>query len=361
MDRERVRRRYARIELAVWRLPQVQRLTKPGPNATSLLVWLVGGPETRALPGVHVYGSAGLAEAIGWPADETLRVFEELAEAGLAAASWPERLVACWAALYQPESPNVAKSWGAQLATVPACRLRDEIARRILAVCGDDDGKRPGPFAQGFREGFLQGLPEGFAQGFVEPIAVAKAGTRAGLEQRSDDATKGIPGVETGTPNGRATGREAKPQGTSGARAPRGDGSPDPDGGARGGDDEPATDVERFERLADFMRERAIASGQRRDRDEIEWFNRKVNELHELAGVARAYGVTAKFVDDVVRWGWEDSYWSGRLVLGADVGRSWPRLVADFNQRANRKPSRRPANVTDASAWEREAAARRRG
>lgn len=135
--------RYSRISRRVWNDQKFRALSAPKPNAQTLFLRLLSGPENTNIPGLFQAWAGGLADAIGWPQVHFKRCFQELSDAGLVKADWKSGLV--WipnGVIHNPPAnPNVVASWRATAKELPECQLLDEAfeeIREYLAERGED-------------------------------------------------------------------------------------------------------------------------------------------------------------------------------------------------------------------------------
>lgn len=150
--------RYRKIEVILWGDTKFQALSKPVPNAQTLWIYLLTGPHTNAVPGLFVIGKAALAEAIDWDFEAFGKVFQELIDAKMIRFDPKTRLI--WvpnAIKYNlPESPNVVRSWKAQIREIPESSLLTEALTSIKnSIYGMGEG-----FQKAFLEVFGKGLPQ---------------------------------------------------------------------------------------------------------------------------------------------------------------------------------------------------------
>lgn len=138
------RRRYAKVSLRIWSDQDFDSLSKPKPNAQTLLFRLLVSPEKLSVPGLIPIGEAGLAEKLRWPLRAFRRCFRELEQAGIAKADWRAGLIWLVNAVNhnRPENPNVLASWRVGFDEIPDCDLKYEALQSL--------------------EGFVKGLPEPF-------------------------------------------------------------------------------------------------------------------------------------------------------------------------------------------------------
>jgi hypothetical protein len=153
--------------LRTWSDRRVTALSRPTPNAQTLLMWLFVGKQTGQIPGLFEIGERAFAEMLGWPlhGGETLleplperlpkgfrEAFREVSEQGWVKADWNARLVYVPSAIRKPKpaNPNVVRGWRKAWRSLPECDLKDEAARDFKL--------------------FLEGLGEGFAKAFDEVL-----------------------------------------------------------------------------------------------------------------------------------------------------------------------------------------------
>ncbi len=130
--------RHRKIDVKLWGDEKFSSLSRPKPNAQTLWIFLLTGPQTTAAPGLFSSGVAALSEMLGWSTPAFRRCFEELVSAGMVKADWSSRVV--WipkAVTYNPaENPNAVKAWRRAIAEIPECALRDEAAAVLRAASG---------------------------------------------------------------------------------------------------------------------------------------------------------------------------------------------------------------------------------
>lgn len=130
--------RHRKIDVRMWGDERFVALSSPKPNAQTLWVFLLTGPQTTAAPGLFSAGEAALAEMLDWPLPAFRKCFREIEVREMAKADWRARVV--WipkAVLYNPaENPNTVKAWRRAIAEIPECALRDEAAAVLRAASG---------------------------------------------------------------------------------------------------------------------------------------------------------------------------------------------------------------------------------
>lgn len=142
--------RYSRIDRRMWGDEAFRQLSKPQPNAQTLFVFLLTGPQVTNIPGIFSAGEAALAEMLGWPLKAFREAFQELLRKPLVKADWEARLVFIPNAIkYNPPvAPNVVKSWCASWDEIPECSLKGEAFQLLKS--------------------FLEGMGKAFAEAFQE-------------------------------------------------------------------------------------------------------------------------------------------------------------------------------------------------
>lgn len=127
--------RYRKIEVKTWADAKFRALSVIPPCAQGLWFFLLTGPHTSQIPGLFRAGRAAMAEELGWSLEAFSEAFREVSEQGMAKADFDARLVWLPKALRhnKPESPNVVRSWRAELDLMPECDLKFEALRAIRA------------------------------------------------------------------------------------------------------------------------------------------------------------------------------------------------------------------------------------
>ena len=130
--------RHRKIDVKMWGDEKFVALSRPKPNAQTLWVFLLTGPQTTAAPGLFSAGEAALAEALDWPLPAFRKCFQEISSREMARADWRARVV--WipkAVVYNPaENQNTVKAWRKAIAEIPECALRDEAEVALKAASG---------------------------------------------------------------------------------------------------------------------------------------------------------------------------------------------------------------------------------
>lgn len=163
--------RYANVARRMWTDAGFANLSAAKPNAQTLLIRLLTGPEGGSIPGVIACGEAALAEALGWPLAGFRKAFAELEAHGMAVADWKARFVflpnAAKHRQNQPTSPNVIRSWRRWWAELPECDLKIEAHHTLRAMVeGIGDGK-----TEEWLEAFDKSCPEPLPKSSGKPFA----------------------------------------------------------------------------------------------------------------------------------------------------------------------------------------------
>lgn len=147
--------RYRKIEVKTWSDEKFRRLSPLPPSGQGLWLFLMTGPHTGPIPGLFRAGRAGMAEELGWEIEAFDEAFGEVSSQGMVKADFKARLVWLPNALKhnKPESPNVVRSWRAELDLLPECELKAEAIRSIgehLASIGE-------AYVRAFHEALFRG------------------------------------------------------------------------------------------------------------------------------------------------------------------------------------------------------------
>ena len=134
--------RYRKIEVRTWSDEKFRELSPVPPSGQGLWFFLLTGPHTTAVPGLFRSGRAAMAEELGWDQEAFDKAFQEVFDKGMAKADFKARLVWLPNAIRhnKPESPNVVKSWRAEIDLLPECALKKEAIESIslyLSKLGD--------------------------------------------------------------------------------------------------------------------------------------------------------------------------------------------------------------------------------
>ncbi|MCU0687204.1 MAG: hypothetical protein MUF34_34000 [Polyangiaceae bacterium] len=154
--------RFSRVKRRLWNDRDFRQLSAPAPNAQTLWLRLLTGPELSVIPGLIPAWEAGLAQSLRWPLEGFREAFGELFAKGWAKADWEAGLV--WLpkapAHNPPESPNVVKAWAKAWAELPECDLKNQA---LLGLKEASEG-----FPKAFRKAFEEAFREAFAKVFAK-------------------------------------------------------------------------------------------------------------------------------------------------------------------------------------------------
>lgn len=129
------------IDAALWSNPAFLALSRPQPNAQSLLSYLLTGPHTAQLPGLYRIGVGALSEELGWPIEDIRRIRDELANAGLAFHDDDARVIYVPNALnVSPPTPECLESWMRQLRAIPQSTARSRWCDDACRLAAQLDG-----------------------------------------------------------------------------------------------------------------------------------------------------------------------------------------------------------------------------
>ena len=128
MKRSPAEGRFSRVTRRMWNDEKFQRLSAPRPNAQTLWLRLLTGPELGCIPGLFTAREGGLMDALHWANPSFRNCWREIADLGMAFADWHAGLVWVPNAIVHnpPESPNVVKSWRLAWRELPECELKTQ-------------------------------------------------------------------------------------------------------------------------------------------------------------------------------------------------------------------------------------------
>ena len=120
--------RFRKVDIRMWRDARFRRLSAAPPNAQTLWIHLLVGPQTGAIPGLYSARAAGMADVLGWPLKGFREAFQEVYREGMAKADWDAGLVWIPKAIKfnPPASPNVIVSWRCDWDELPECDLKSD-------------------------------------------------------------------------------------------------------------------------------------------------------------------------------------------------------------------------------------------
>jgi hypothetical protein len=210
---------YSKVLRRTWVDERFRRLSAAEPNAQTLWLRLLTGPECGSIPGCIAANDAGLARALGWKLKPFQERFAELSREGLAEADWEAGFVWLPKAIRHnlPANPNVVKGWGKRWDELPECALKAQALRNL---------KR-------FVEPLGEGFAKAFGQSFPEPFPNGMANQDQDQEQDQDQDPEGAGRVAPEPPKPPETPAPAEPspkprkKSTRGTRLPDGWAPPD--------------------------------------------------------------------------------------------------------------------------------------
>lgn len=173
--------RYRKIEIGTWADSKFKALSKPQPNAQSLWIYLLTGPHTNSIPGVFVAGKATLSESLEWDFEVFGKVFQELLDAKMIRFDQKTRLVWIPNALKYnlPESPNVIRSWKAQIRELPESELLGDALYSIRnTIYG---------MGEGFQKAFVEAFGKDFPKASPKPSSKAMPNQEQEYEQEQEE------------------------------------------------------------------------------------------------------------------------------------------------------------------------------
>lgn len=174
--------RYSIVLRRMWDDVGFRSLSSAPPNAQTLWMRLLTGPELGPIPGAIRARASGLAEALGWDLEPFRERFRELAASkpeSMAKADWEAGFVFLPKAIIHnpPANPNVVKSWRDAWDELPECPLKLE-AYQTLKRFVEPRGE---PFAKAF------------AEAVAEPSGKGSGNQEQEQEQEQDDGGGGSP------------------------------------------------------------------------------------------------------------------------------------------------------------------------
>ncbi len=120
--------RYSLVSRRMWNDAEFRSLSAPPPNAQTLWIRLLTGPELTNIPGLFTAWEAGLAQALGWSLEDFQRCWEEISSKLLVKSSKTAGLIWVPNSIKHnpPANHNVITSWSKTWAELPECELKFE-------------------------------------------------------------------------------------------------------------------------------------------------------------------------------------------------------------------------------------------
>lgn len=131
--------RYSKVSRRVWNSRDFRELSAAKPNAQTLWLRLLTGPELTAIPGLFAVREGGLAEELGWPVRSLRRCMQEITDRGMAKFDRKAGLIWVPRGIWHnpPDNPNVIVGWRIAWKELPDCSLKDEAQAAIEAWCAE--------------------------------------------------------------------------------------------------------------------------------------------------------------------------------------------------------------------------------
>lgn len=183
------------ISVGTWGDAKFCRLSAPQPNAQTLWLYLLTGPETTNMPGVLRVGRAALAEALGWSLEDLVRCSDEIEGQGMLKADWAKRIVWMPNALKHSYSlaPDNVRAFRKPMDSLPDCPLKIAIYEGVEAFLQGEANRNPKQ--RNTLQAFLESVPrptfEGTPPALKKPVVLV-------TPPASDPPTP--PGGKRGTP-----------------------------------------------------------------------------------------------------------------------------------------------------------------
>jgi hypothetical protein len=120
--------RYSRISRRVWVSKDFRALSAPKPNARTLWLRLLCGPELGVIPGLFEMRESGMAEALEWPLATFRRCLKEITDRGMATFDKSVGLMWVPKAIHHspPDNPNGVIGWKVAWKDLPECHVKDQ-------------------------------------------------------------------------------------------------------------------------------------------------------------------------------------------------------------------------------------------
>jgi hypothetical protein len=133
--------RYSKVSRRVWNSADFRGLSAPKPNAQTIWLRILCGPELGCIPGLFEAWEGGLANALGWSLRDFRRCFEEIVGRKMVTADWNAGLVWAPNAIFHnfPENPNTVKGWRLAWKELPDCGLKRRAAEHLVTVFAEKD------------------------------------------------------------------------------------------------------------------------------------------------------------------------------------------------------------------------------
>lgn len=155
--------KYSIVVRRMWDDSRFRSLSSAQPNAQTLWIRLLTGPENSSIPGAIRIRKSSLAEELGWTSKGLGERFSELFQEGMAKADWEAGLVWIPKAIYHnpPANGNVVKSWREPWREIPECALKSEVYQDLSKYSEGAPEWFAKAFGELFRNGMANGIPNG--------------------------------------------------------------------------------------------------------------------------------------------------------------------------------------------------------
>ena len=136
--------RYSKVSRRMWNDEKFRNLSAPPPNAQTLFIRLLIGPELTCVPGLFQATMEDIATKLRWSKgfgkgfrEGTHEAFAEVLGNGLAKHDEEVGLWFLPNAIFhnEPQNPNVVRSWKVPLLELPECALKQEATAHLAKYC----------------------------------------------------------------------------------------------------------------------------------------------------------------------------------------------------------------------------------
>lgn len=129
--------RYSKVSRRVWGSKDFRDLSAPKPNAQTLWLRLLTGPELGVIPGLFEWSEAGTAERMGWSTHAIRKHLTEILNRGMAVFDRAACLMWVPKAIQHnpPDNPNVVLGWRAAWRELPECDVKGTAQVGIALWC----------------------------------------------------------------------------------------------------------------------------------------------------------------------------------------------------------------------------------
>lgn len=127
--------RFSKVTRRMWNDAKFRSLSAAKPNAQTLWLRLLTGPELGPIPGLFAARAPALADVLGWSLAAFRKCWKEIESAGLALADWRAGLIWVPNALKhnEPQGVTTVVGWRVAMRELPECELKSKAADVILA------------------------------------------------------------------------------------------------------------------------------------------------------------------------------------------------------------------------------------